>query len=1127
MKRKSILKALLLTVLMCCLTFALVACGGKHTVTFNYGVDGNGDGEVDVVTVEVGDGSLLEEPTDVPTREGYTFVGWGTDNGMWNFEEDTVTSDLTLNARWSAGDPIDPGTPGTTVYVNYKLGVGAADSDSDSDSDPSFVPNRWFGAPGTTIKLPPAPAADAGWEFTGWLVTGETELRAAGSDYTVTGTVTITAQWKSLTKISPEWDTDGLIDDRGEVLKNLVGTYTPGGGDITVTIAKDVLSAAMQTFLENAEEEGSMATTPETGAFHAEEKAPSCLTDGTGTLYYTVYYQVPETSLYVEESVAVYTFPISAQGHFCTNWNVTVAPTEESTGTAQSVCTTCGNTVSVTLPKFTESNVVTEETELAEGYYFKETKQELTCEQDGIVDYQYMFTSSDLTNAKVSTSDSTENTVSFTVTTPATGHDYPETATRQENKFVVNCNNNCGKNYTLTIKFENGGGSGSAPDMSSMTVSFDKEAMTFSFTTPASCPFTAPASNFFDGWRDGENTYGNSAPVTVPATAEASITLTAQWTTEHTHRFTNNPHYDAATGKVVITCALCDEEKLYEVTGISLDDGAPSSFVVTDTAVGTAVTLPEGFTVNARGSWETDEYSGVTTAIAIPASELTAEIATSAFKNATITVELKEGVTATVTGVTLLTQKLPSGSVNVNTYSDKAQAIGTFTGEFEIHYTLSGIQRNTQNDQTEGSPNMWNSWLLTFVSNGKDAVLREDNYMLGNFGRGDNPFNTATGTTATDGMQATLQAVSELNFVVTRTYDTEKGVYKLTIVISGGAKDITVTVEEPDTLGNVMTVYLAGEDTTYSYSAVNAAEEKIAMTGIEADDVSVAYGTEVGIIETNVYGVYGSRAVKDVIESGYSVSAGESGYNAQVAAVYKNVEVTYNGYKTHIEVTVQAEVTHNWVDGVCTEHGEVCTHNEISDNKCTICGANFASADSTITGGAFDWGKPSDTKDVLIVKGFTTTLTFKYTAYTADEWAQSLFTIQELDNAKGWYYILRYSDGAFQGDITQSIWGNAHAGETCVATGSMEHEKDDYNNRPGRAVKLVAEYNTDGTLKITITEYAGTDSEFQTPVTGDRVFTITGLKDGAYLLGFGCQSPAAYDGQVSVNAPVATWDSAN
>ena len=221
MKRKSILKALLLTVLMCCLTFALVACGGKHTVTFNYGVDGNGDGEVDVVTVEVGDGSLLEEPTDVPTREGYTFVGWGTDNGMWNFEEDTVTSDLTLTARWSAGDPIDPGTPGTTVYVNYNRGVGAASASEET---------RQLVTLGTTIKLPAAPAANAGWEFTGWLVTGETELRNPGDSYTVTGTVTITAQWKSFTKISPEWDTDGLIDDRGEVLKDLVGTYTPAGG---------------------------------------------------------------------------------------------------------------------------------------------------------------------------------------------------------------------------------------------------------------------------------------------------------------------------------------------------------------------------------------------------------------------------------------------------------------------------------------------------------------------------------------------------------------------------------------------------------------------------------------------------------------------------------------------------------------------------------------------------------------------------------------------------------------------------------------------------------------------------------------------------------------------------------
>lgn len=915
MKRKSILKALLLTVLMCCLTFALVACGGKHTVTFNYGVDGNGDGEVDVVTVEVGDGSLLEEPTDVPTREGYTFVGWGTDDGMWNFEEDTVTSDLTLTARWSAGDPIDPGTPGTTVYVNYKLGVGAADSDSDSDSDPSFVPNRWFGAPGTTIKLPPAPAADAGWEFTGWLVTGETELRAAGSDYTVTGTVTITAQWKSLTKISPEWDTDGLIDDRGEVLKNLVGTYTPaGGGDITVTIAKDVLSAAMQTFLENAEEEGSMATTPETGAFHAEEKAPSCLTDGTGTLYYTVYYQVPETSLYVEESVAVYTFPISAQGHFCTNWNVTVAPTEESTGTAQSVCTTCGNTVSVTLPKFTETNVVTEETELAEGYYFKETKRELTCEQDGIVDYQYMFTSSDLTNAKVSTSDSTENTVSFTVTTPATGHNYPETATWQADKFVVNCNNNCGKNYTLTITFANGGGSGDAPDMSSMTVSFDEEAMTFSFKTPAQCSFTAPENQFFDGWSDDEKTYGNNVTVTVPASENASITLTAQWTTEHTHQY-GAPTFDYLTGKVLRQCTLCSSGEgrtlSYDIGLLEVDSATkPASLVVTDTDVDAVLTdLPDTVRVLARGDWESED----TTDVVIPHEYLKATITNNTYKNSTISIALNvtdptSATAATITGVTLYKETKAAGSQS----NYAIESLGDFTGEFEMQFSLTNIVPSSKN---------WESWIIIFESNELEARLRVDNYLQYNFGRAEGQFtadNTPGASVQLSGFNnnnvdfwSELKTMTAVDFTITRTYSSDDGVYTLVVVAKehDGDAVATYTIVEPETTGNRITVSLSadGANTSFTRSSTVAADEQLAMTGIEADDVSVAYGTELNNVSLPVYGVYGSRAVKDLIASDYTLTC--DGYSATTPDTY-TVTVKYGEFEDTVSLTVLEE---NWI----------------------------------------------------------------------------------------------------------------------------------------------------------------------------------------------------------------------
>lgn len=1133
MKRKSILKALLLTVLMCCLTFALVACGGKHTVTFNYGVDGNGDGEVDVVTVEVGDGSLLEEPTDVPTREGYTFVGWGTDDGMWNFEEDTVTSDLTLTARWSAGDPIDPGTPGTTVYVNYKLGVGAADSDSDSDSDPSFVPNRWSGAPGTTIKLPPAPAAAAGWEFTGWLVTGETELREEGSDYTVTGTVTITAQWKSFTKISPVWNTEGLISDQGEVLKDLVGTYTPtGGGDvITVTIAKDVLSAAMQTFFENAEEEGGMATTPETGAIHAVEEASGCLTEGKGTLYYTVYYQVPETSLYVEESVAVFTSAIPAQGHFCTNWNVTVAPTEESTGTAQSVCTTCGNTVSVTLPKFTETNVVTEETELAEGYYFKETKRELTCEQDGIVDYQYMFTSSDLTNAKVSTSDSTENTVSFTVTTPATGHNYPETATWQADKFVVNCNNNCGKNYTLTITFAPGDdGTGDAPEMSSMTVLFDEKAMTFSFKTPASCPFTAPENQFFDGWSDGENTYGNSAKVTVPATAEARITLTAQWTTEHTHQY-GAPTFDYLTGKVLRQCTLCSSGEgrtlSYDIDSLEVDSATkPDSLVVTDTDVDAVLTdLPDTLKVLARGDWESED----TTDVVIPHEYLKATITDNAYKNSTISIALNvtdptSETAATITGVTLYKETKAAGSQS----NYAIESLGDFTGEFEMQFSLTNIVPSSKN---------WESWIIIFESNELEARLRVDNYLQYNFGRAEGQFtadNTPGASVQLSGFNnnnvdfwSELKTMTAVDFTITRTYSSDDGVYTLVVVAKehDGDAVATYTIVEPETTGNRITVSLSadGANTSFTRSSTVAADEQLAMTGIEADDVSVAYGTELNNVSLPVYGVYGSRAVKDLIASGYSVSAGESGYNAQVAAVYKNVEVTYNGYKTHIEVTVQAEVTHNWVNGVCTEHGEVCTH-DVTGNVCTICGANFTSTDSSVTGGVFNWGTPSETEDVLIVEGFTTTLMFQYSDYTSKEWEQSIFTIQLLDDEDAWRYILRYTDGAFQGDTSSEVWNHAHAGETCVPSGDMTNTNPAIAERPNSRVKLVATL-VDGTMTITVTAHAADDATCATAL-ATRTFTLTGMTDGAYLLGFGCEAPATYNGQISVNAPVASWNSA-
>jgi len=68
-----------------------------YTVTY----DSNGGSAV--TPEEVEDGNLATEPTD-PTRDGYPFVGWFTDDDTflveWDFDSDPVTDDLTLYADW-------------------------------------------------------------------------------------------------------------------------------------------------------------------------------------------------------------------------------------------------------------------------------------------------------------------------------------------------------------------------------------------------------------------------------------------------------------------------------------------------------------------------------------------------------------------------------------------------------------------------------------------------------------------------------------------------------------------------------------------------------------------------------------------------------------------------------------------------------------------------------------------------------------------------------------------------------------------------------------------------------------------------------------------------------------------
>ncbi len=538
MKRKSILKALLLTVLMCCLTFALVACGGKHTVTFNYGVDGNGDGEVDVVTVEVGDGSLLEEPTDVPTREGYTFVGWGTDDGMWNFEEDTVTSDLTLTARWSAGDPVDPGTPGTTVYVNYDLGNHAAESAS--------APARWSGAPGTTIKLPDAPAANAGWEFTGWLVEKETELRAAGSDYTVTGTVTITAQWKSVAYTQYTWTVEAQPDASNP--GKAKGTPVGGGKDITVD-------------LPAFPADGGYADVPTAGKYNVETTKATCTESAKKTLYYTIPQKPTYESYYLK--IREDSLDEPAKGHLYTTWIVT-NPSATAAGTATATCANnCGKTLTITLPELDTAGVYTI------------TGDAATCETQGEQEYTYTISDEALKDNGVNAAAGTDKELSFTVTPPATGHkieievqlsDATDTNTVTKASLIARCRNaGCDKGWNeeaapanATVTFDLGSGNiqSGGVTLAKEDVTFNPETEQFTVTLPDKDAMTLTAGTIFTGWKVGDTPY--AAGSTISVDADDPIAVTGNFM-KHTHNYDYGDITFVTSGdnagKFVATCS--------------------------------------------------------------------------------------------------------------------------------------------------------------------------------------------------------------------------------------------------------------------------------------------------------------------------------------------------------------------------------------------------------------------------------------------------------------------------------------------------------------------------------------------------------------------------------------------
>ncbi len=146
---------------------------GKYTVTFN----ANGHGIAPDALSDVVEGSKISAPT-APTADSYTFGGWykeATCENEWDFENDTVTDDITLYAKWTE-------VPAETYTVTFDANGGTVSpADAVTDKD------------GKLAELPTPERAK--YTFKGWFTAanGGTEVTV---DTVYTEDTTIYAQWK-------------------------------------------------------------------------------------------------------------------------------------------------------------------------------------------------------------------------------------------------------------------------------------------------------------------------------------------------------------------------------------------------------------------------------------------------------------------------------------------------------------------------------------------------------------------------------------------------------------------------------------------------------------------------------------------------------------------------------------------------------------------------------------------------------------------------------------------------------------------------------------------------------------------------------------------------------------------
>ena len=162
------------------------ATNGTDTISYN----AQGGSAVSATTGP--DGSSVNV-ADGPTQAGFTFTGWntsadGTGTSYAAGDSLTLTGDLTLYAQWTAN---------RTDTISYNSQGGS-----------SVTPTTGFD--GASVSLADGPSL-AGYTFAGWNTSadGTGTSYAAGDSLTLTGDLTLYAQWTANATITLSYDTQG------------------------------------------------------------------------------------------------------------------------------------------------------------------------------------------------------------------------------------------------------------------------------------------------------------------------------------------------------------------------------------------------------------------------------------------------------------------------------------------------------------------------------------------------------------------------------------------------------------------------------------------------------------------------------------------------------------------------------------------------------------------------------------------------------------------------------------------------------------------------------------------------------------------------------------------------------